>query len=412
MKKKLIIGGAVIIVVLTVFFAWKQFIPKAQASTTEQTFTLEKANLIDSVLVSGTVISSNSENVYSKVTNYPVKKVNFEVGDKVKAGDVLAQLDTSSLEFDIRQTELNIRNAEASLKNEDSSNKYNLQNALNNVESASLELKNSQDNVEQLKELYESGASSQNELTQAESALKRAQLSYDNAKAALENIKSKNTTTTSNNIEIQRVALEKQKKTLNDAKIIAPIDGTVTMVNAKENGSAAGLLFVIEDTENLIASTSIGEYDISLIKLGQEVIIKTDSTGDKQFMGIISQIAPTAIKDAGGNTASASNVEFDTEITMKDKDPNIKIGMNVRLTIKLDEKKDVYSVPYDAIVTENDGSQWIYVLETVQKDGKTQNTSRKIQVQTGMETDMYVEISSPDLKDGMNVLISTTKASI
>ncbi|MDF2593270.1 MAG: transporter, partial [Clostridia bacterium] len=238
-----------------------------------------------------------------------------------------------------------------------------------------------------------------------ESTLQRAKLSYDNAQAALQNIKNKNTTTTKNNIEIQKVTLEKQKKTLSDAKITAPMDGTITMVNAKENGSATGLLFVIEDTDNLIVSTAIGEYDISLIQLGQEVIIKSDSTGDKQFIGAVSQIAPTAIKDASGNTASSSNVQFDTEITMKDKDPNIKIGMNVRLTIKLNEKKGVYSVPYDAITTEANNSQWIQALEAAQKDGKSQSSTKKIQVETGMETDMYVEISSPDLKDGMNVLV-------
>lgn len=414
MKKKLIIGGVIIIAALAIFFVWKPFATKTQETTAAQTFLLEKKDLLDSVLASGTVMSSSTENVYSKVSNYPIKAVYFKVGDKVKAGDILAQLDTTSLEFDIRQTELNIRNAEVSLKNEDSTNQYNLQNALNSVESASLELKNSQDNVEQLKELYDTGAVSQTELSQAESALERAQLSYDNSKVALENIKSKNTTTAKNNIEIQRIALEKQKKTLNDAQITAPIDGTVTMANAKKNGSATGILFVIEDTENLIVSTAIGEYDISLIKLNQEVIIKTDSTGDKQFLGNISKIAPTAMKDASGNTASSSNVQFDTEITLKDKDPNIKIGMNVRLTIKLNEKKDVYSVPYDAIVKEANGSQWVYVLETAQNNKDTQTASRKIQVQTGMETDMYVEVSAPDLKDGMNVQISpndSTKAS-
>jgi HlyD family secretion protein len=407
MKKKLIIGGTILIALLAVFFIWKPFSPRIQDASATQTYTLAKSDLLDSVLVSGTVISSNIENIYSKVASYPIKQVYFEVGDKVKAGDILAQLDTSALALDIRQTELNIKNAELSLKNEDTSNNYSLQSAQNGVESASLELKNSQDNLEKLKKLFESGAVSSDELSQAESALKRAQISYDNAQAALINAQSKNTSTAKTNLKVQKLTLEKQRKTLNDAKIIAPINGTVTMVNAKENSTANGLLFIIEDIENLIVSTAIGEYDISLIKLGQEVIIKTDSTGDKQFLGNVSKIAPTAIKDASGNTASTSNVQFDTEITMKDKDSNIKIGMNVRLTIKLNEKKNVFSVPYDAIVTQEDGSQTINVLETIQKEGKSQSNTRKLQVQTGMETDMYVEISSPDLKDGMNVQIST-----
>jgi HlyD family secretion protein len=266
MKKKLIIGGTILIALLAVFFIWKPFSPRIQDASATQTYTLAKSDLLDSVLVSGTVISSNIENIYSKVASYPIKQVYFEVGDKVKAGDILAQLDTSALALDIRQTELNIKNAELSLKNEDTSNNYSLQSAQNGVESASLELKNSQDNLEKLKKLFESGAVSSDELSQAESTLKRAQISYDNAQAALVNTQSKNTSTAKTNLEVQKLTLEKQRKTLNDAKIIAPIDGTVTMVNAKENSTANGLLFIIEDTENLIVSTAIGEYDISLIK--------------------------------------------------------------------------------------------------------------------------------------------------
>ena len=410
MKKKIFIGSTILMVIVVAFAGWRFSTSTAQGQTDVQTFVLKKVDLVDSVLVSGTVKSSKSENVYSRVTNYPIKKVNVEVGDKVKAGDVLAQLDTDSLELDIRQSELNIRNAEASLKNENSSNDYSLKSALNSFETASLELKNSQKTYDQTKELYESGASSLDEFTKAELALKKAQLTYNNAQASLQNTKSKDITTTKNNIELQRVALEKQKKTLNDSRIIAPIDGTVTLANAKEGGSAAGLLFVVEDTENLIVSTQIGEYDISLVKPGQDVVIKTDSTGDKQFIGTVSKIAPTAVKDASGNIADTSNIQFDTEIALKDKDPNIKIGMTMRLTIKLSEKKDVYSVPHEAVFTEADGSQWINVLETAKDDSNSKNVSKKIKVQTGMETDMYVEVSSPDLKDGMDVLVNSKES--
>jgi multidrug efflux pump subunit AcrA (membrane-fusion protein) len=405
MKKKILIVSCIAIVIIAGVIAWRVSASKAQTKTAAQNFTLKKADLLDSVLVSGTVISNNSKNVYSNLTNYPVKGVYFKVGDRVKAGDVLAELDTTSLEQDIRQAELNIKNAEQALKNEKSANTYNLQNASNSAESAALELKDAQDTYDKTKKLYEAGAVSQDEFLKAESALKKAKLSYEKAQSSLNNEKNKNTTTASNNVEIQKAALEKQKNTLKDGKITSPIDGIVTLANAKENGPAAGLLFVVEDTDNLILSTAIGEYDIDKVKLGQEVIIKADSLEDSNFIGTVSKISPVANKDENGNVASTSNVQFDTEITLKDKDPNIKIGMNVRLTIKLNEKHNVYSVPYDAIVTE-DGKQWIYVSEKSQKDSNSQSASKKIQVQKGMETDMYVEVSSPDLKDGMNVQIN------
>ena len=111
------------------------------------------------------------------------------------------------------------------------------------------------------------------------------------------------------------------------------MDGTVTLVNAKAGESATGLLFIVEDTDNLIVKTAIGEYDISLIKLGLPVSIKTDSTGDKEFTGTITKIAPTAMRDANGKISS-SNVQFETEVAMTNADENVRIGLNVRLTIR------------------------------------------------------------------------------
>lgn len=402
MKKKIIIG-VIIAALVSGVVVYKLNSPKVSSENTVQTFTLKKADLVSSVLVSGTVVSSNSKNVYSTVANYPVKLVDVKVGDKVTAGDVLAQLDTTSLELDIKQAELNLKNAQEALKTEEATNKYNLENATRSVESAKLDLNNGQDSYNNVKNLYNEGKATSDDLTKTELTLKKAQIAYDNARASLNNIKNKTTSTSKNTIESQKAALEKQKQTLSNAKIIAPIDGTVTLVNAKENASATGLLFVVEDTDNLVVSTEIGEYDIASVNIGQNVVIKSDSTGDKEFAGTVSKIAPTAAKDAAGDTSSSTNVQFDTEVTLKDKDPSIKIGMNVRLTIKLSEKKDVFSVPYDAVVTETDGSQYIYAIDTSQKNSKSDNGTKKIKVDKGMETDMYIEVISPDLKDGMNI---------
>jgi HlyD family secretion protein len=402
MKKKVIIG-VIIVALLSGAVIYKTTATKASSVSTVQTFTLKKTDLVSSVLVSGTVVSSNSKNVYSTVANYPVKQVNVKVGDKVKAGDVLAQLDTTNLELDIKQAELNLKNAQESLKTEEATNKYNIENATRNVESAKLDLNNAKDSYNKIKSLYDEGKATSDELSKVDLTLKKAQIAYDNAQASLNNIKNKTTNTSKNTIESQKASLEKQKQTLNNAKITAPIDGTVTLVNAKENASPSGVLFVIEDTDNLVVSTEIGEYDIAAVNVGQDVIIKSDSMGDKEFAGIVSKIAPTAAKDASGNTSSSSNVQFNTEVILKDKDPGIKIGMNVRLSIKLKEKKDVFSIPYDAVGTETDGSQYIYAVDGSQGDRNLNNAAIKIKVEKGMETDMYIEVISPDLKEGMNI---------
>jgi len=405
MKKKAIIYVIVIvIVILAGFFFMRPALARAKKDEAVQTVALTKNDLVDSVLVSGTVMSSNTKKVYSKLTAYPVKEVFVKSGDRIKAGDLLAKLDTATLESDIKQAELNVRNSQTTLDNEAASNQSSLQNALNSVDLAGIELENAKRSYERAKELYNMGASTTEELNQAETALKKTQISYDNAQIALKNSQKKNLSITKNNLEIQKLALEKQKKNLSDAIITAPIDGTVTLVNAKSGESGTSLLFVVEDTDHLIVSTSIGEYDISLIKIGQEVTVKSDSTGDRQFTGTVSKIAPTAQRDASGNITSTSNVQFDTEVTLKDSDPDIKIGMNVRLTIKLSEKKSVFTVPYDAVIVHDDGSKWVIVLEVADSSRNEKSIYKEIPVKTGLETDMYVEISGTDLKDGLQIL--------
>lgn len=404
MKKKSILIGTILIVILAAVILGRPLVAQGRKTAAQQTISLARTDLVDSVLVSGTVISSNSKKVYSKLSAYTVKEVHVKVGDRVKAGDLLAELDTSSLELDIRQTELNIKNAQASLDNEASTNQSGLQNALNGVESSSIELENAQRNYDEAKKLFDAGSSSQQELTQAESSLKKARIAYDNAQITLKNNRNKSTASTRTNLEVQKITLEKQKKSLSDARITAPIDGTITLVNAAAGESSAGLLFVVEDTDNLIVSTAIGEFDLALVKIGQEVAIKTDGTGDRHYTGTITGIAPTAAKTAAGDTASSSDVRFDTEITVKDKDDSLKIGMTARLTIKLGERKNVYAVPYDAIVTEKDGNEYLYVLDSSQTSKRAVEAVKKLQIQTGMETDMYVEVSGTELTDDLQIL--------
>lgn len=404
MKKKTIIISAIIIVLLAGIIFVRPALAGANRNEDARTVALARSDLVDSVLVSGTVTSSNSKKVYSKLSTYQVEKVFVKEGDRVKAGDLLAQLDTTTLASDIKQAELSVKNSQAALDNEANANRSNLQNAQNSVNLAAIDLDNAGKNYENAKELGGTGAVSSDELDQAQTALEKARIAYDNAQNALKNSQQKNLTQANNTLEMQKLSLEKLRQNLSDARITAPIDGTVTVVNAVEGENGAGLLFVVEDTDHLVVSTSIGEYDIGLIRLGQAVGIKSDSTGNKEYAGTVSRISPTAQRNAGGDVALSSDVQFNAEVALKDAGSDIKIGMNVRLTIKLDEKKNVFTVPYDAILDRGDGSKAIMALEAGADTGRKKASFKEIPVQTGMETDMYVEISGADLKEGLKVL--------
>ena len=85
---------------------------------------------------------------------------------------------------------------------------------------------------------------------------------------------------------------------------------------------------------------------------------------------------------------------------MTSSDDRIKLGMTAKCSIVKKEALDVYAVPYDAVHREN-GESYILV-----KDG---DSTSKVTVTTGMETDYYIEVQGDDLQEGLQVVIPTDK---
>lgn len=203
----------------------------------------------------------------------------------------------------------------------------------------------------------------------------------------------------------QEIAIQSLQDTLADATITAPVSGVVTAVYAEEGQPGNGLLFVIEDTDALKITTNIREYDVGNIEVGMPVVIRSDATGDKEISGTVTYIAPAANKTENGNTLTAddSTVEFEAEVQVDDADSGLRIGMNTRLTVLLEERSDVYGVPYDSVVEKADGSEVVYAVEpSSEKEGSYVVT--EVPVTTGLETDFYIEVSGDGITDGLSIV--------
>lgn len=129
----------------------------------------------------------------------------------------------------------------------------------------------------------------------------------------------------STNLEHMEISLQLLEKELEDATIIAPISGTVTVRNAQEGAIGNGLLFTIENTENLRVITRFREYDLGIVYEGMNVKVTGIGEDNQQYTGIITRINPAAINDQ--NNIS----EFESEITITSENTTLLIGMNVRI---------------------------------------------------------------------------------
>ena len=185
------------------------------------------------VTLGGLTAAENTVNVIAKVNGMEqIKAVHVKVGDKVRAGQVLAVLDSETSSI--------------------------------TMSNAQLQYDNAYTNYENGKQLFELGAVSQNELNQLKMA-------YENA----------------NN------SLKQAKMALDYATVTAPISGTVTMCNANVGSyaTASAPMFEIANVDILEISTGINEQNVSKIAIGQEVLLRINSVSDQWMSGSITEIS-------------------------------------------------------------------------------------------------------------------------
>ncbi|QHI73004.1 efflux RND transporter periplasmic adaptor subunit [Aminipila terrae] len=291
-KKKVIKIGIVLIIIAVVIVALMPKDGQKDQQLPVASFSLEKKDVIESISTSGKVESVESKNV-SAAADGKIKNVYVKLGQQIKKGDLLAQLDTTSIQREMDKAQ--------------KSSKTEMNSAFQDMNSKYREYDNA-------KFLYDMGEISKDDLLKAQNAYEAASSDYE--------IKKQSADTTS---------LQQQ---IADATLKSPISGTVTLVNATEGNSSSGVLFTIENTQDLQVAANVSEYDINQVKKGQKVIVKTEMTGDTELSGEVLSIAPTAQKEeTTGKTTSSGKVQFLVEISIKDKNPGVKIGTNARVNI-------------------------------------------------------------------------------
>lgn len=209
--------------------------------------------------------------------------------------------------------------------------------------------------------------------------------------------------------------------------VTAPLSGVVTAVNLetgdKYNG---GAIVTIEDISSYEVTVEIDEYDISKIKVGQKVVIKTNGTGDLELEGKVISIAPRATAGSGVTYTVKTSIDTPCE--------DLRMDMTAKLSIIISSKENVLTVPYAAVQTAEDGSYYIEVVDENGGDapesrgdvptGEGQPTmpgapggrggnagvmntpqTRRIPVTKGIESDYYVEVSGEGIVEGLEVIV-------
>lgn len=210
----------------------------------------------------------------------------------------------------------------------------------------------------------------------------------------------------------ERDKIKEYKEQLEDCTVKASITGVVTAVNVKTGDMYNGSTMVtIEDISAYEVVTEIDEYDIGKIEKGQRVIIKTNATGDEELEGTVTKISPRA--STGG-----SEVTYKVTISIDTLNDMLRMDMTAKLSIILESKENVITVPYESVQEDENGKYYVEVVikedveqkkdkdkkEEVPQTNQDLNT-KKVYVEKGIESDYYIEIISNEIKEGMEVVV-------
>ena len=457
-KKLTIISASGIIVLILILRVFSGI--RSVTIVPPQTVSLTKMNLERTVSASGVIQSSDTRYITPKGSGGTVTRINYAVGDKVTNGATVVELDTEEIERSIKNTKSSlssaerrnksdladanekIKQAEAAQKANKTKSDADVSTALSALNAAkSAEDSRTHNDTVRVQIVIDKRATLttlENDPGASAESIAAARADYDRTyKAEYDKIYNSNNykpeqdaynkaiserTTQSNkdaqevksaksaynalknpdNIRNLKEQLENQNAQLANTKLKSPINGTITAVNVTVGGPATGSVMTIEDLSTLEVTASVPEYDVGVLQKDQEVEIKSDAYEQGVWQGKITSISPVA-----------ENGNFTVKVLITGSTENLKGGMSAKISVITERKTDIFAVPYSSIIKNAQGQDIIYVYEPAQEGEETpaQNrgaagtgAQREIVVQTGLESDYFVEIISPDLTEGMQVL--------
>ena len=275
------------------------FYKKENVSTKKLELSIEASGIIEAI---------SSVEIKSKASG-EVLFLGAEVGDLVKKGSILGQID--------QRTPKNI-----------------LDQSKSDLEASKVRLENAKSQFERGKELHSQGSISDKEFediqesyAQAKSTVVRTEVTYENAKIALD-----------------------------DTIVRSPVEGTIIsrpvevgqVISSPTQAVGGGtVLMTMADLSKVRVRALVDEIDVGKVSIGQTVSIKVAAYRDQEFFGIVSKIEPMAMVEQNVTT-------FPVLIDIDNDDNLLLLGMNTDVVIEVLNKDVSLSTPTMSLRTRKD----------------------------------------------------------
>lgn len=360
-KKSAIKWGVIALVIVALgALAYKTFKPK-DTTPNYLTATAEIGDIENNVMASGKVKALNTVDVGAQVSG-EVTRLFVDVGDEVKKGDLIAQIDQVTQKNNLSNEQASLEQSEAALQSaraELLSRQAGLKSAQADLASRQAELKQAQADFSRLQGLLAIDAISQQDYDTQATKVATAQAAVANARAAIDTAKAAIATTEAN-INSQQAALRKSQTNVSTAQedlsyttIRAPMSGTVVSVTTEQGttvnaNQTAPTIVTLADLSTVRINAQISEADVINVKAGLPVYFNIIGNPDQKYDATLKAIepAPEKISDTSSTDAAIYYVGY---IEVPNTERRFRIDMTAQVYIVIDQAKDALLIPSAAL---------------------------------------------------------------
>ncbi len=363
----------------------------------------EVGSIAKSVVAIGKIEPLSKVEIKSKASGI-IKYLYVNVGDTVREGQLLIELDKETLEAELKEAHAVLSGAEGKLQEMESQ----ARTGQANLHKAQLEAENKDFDFtvaefKRYKELFSQGLVAKSEFDSIEQKMKAAEVTHKTLQAAVK-VREAEVDQIGRSIQKTRAEiaqcqaqLERADENLKYASIRSPISGVVlsrevevgdAVSSILQLGSNATLIMTLGDTKELYVKGKVDETDIGVVRVGQPVRVTVDAYKNRSFSGKVFRIAPMGVEK--------DNVtRFEVRVTIENDLELLRVNMSANAEIVLEEHHGVLLVPESALIYNEKRETSVEMPDAASKTGRRQ-VAIKVGLSNGAKSEVLEGLAKGD----------------
>jgi HlyD family secretion protein len=374
-RKRLLVVVVLIVVAVLLFTG----INRRRAGTPVRAEKVVRQEIASVISTNGKIEPINSFEAHAPAPA-TVKKVLVAEGDRVKAGQLLVQLDDADARAQAARALAQLRSAEAGLHAiKSGGTQEEVLTIKSDITKAQTERDDAQRNLRAVQKLRQNGAASPAEVDAAENRVKKAEADFQLLQAKLNGrYSSPEVAKVEASAAEARAAYAAAEDLLQHSNVTAPFAGTVYQMPVKRGSYVNGgdLLVQVANLDKVRVRAFVDEPEIGRLAMGQQVEVKWDAIPGRTWNGTLTRV-PTSVTMVGTRTVGEITSEIDNA------DRKLLPNVNVNVSIIAARHDGALTVSREA-VHDVDGKRYLYKIV----DDKIQAQ----EVQTGLSSLTRVEV--------------------